>query len=99
MNLMVLFFSNVSIPYSPKGGWEGWRNMAEWDQVEGVVRTPLEHPWHPHNGPCHISRPERQWEQSYVPTIQLTPSIGAIVPVVIFGELDLSFDTLGMDRY
>ena len=49
-----------------------------WDEVGevgGGKNNQLGHPLsshdtrrHPHNGPCHVGRPKRQWEQSYVPT-------------------------------
>ena len=65
-------FSNVNVAYRGSE-WDGrWSAISEVGcggrgRVGGCktqIRAPLEKPLYPHNGPCHISMPQRQWEQS-----------------------------------
>ena len=46
-------FSNVSTAYRGTG-WNGWMAAGQWSWMGGRVRTPLQQPRCPHNGPCTL---------------------------------------------
>ena len=65
-------FSNVGIAYR-EGGWDGWWGVMRRGGVgqsgvgwggwtKNLGYDTLEQPLWPHNGPCHISGSQRQWE-------------------------------------
>ena len=60
-------------------GWGETKTFA-WDTHEPAM-MPSQWPM------THHSRPQTQWEQTQVPTAQLVPSMGAIVPAETFGRV------------
>ena len=91
LNFMVFLTSVSAISIANgEGGWDGRRGGVGWDELgrwrrrwqKPLFGTPHEQPWCPHSGHWHTSGPRSQWEQTQVPTAQLVPSMGAIVPAM-----------------
>ena len=87
---MVFFPSFSAISIANRGSaWDGWRGG-----VEGGKMPCLRHPMSNHDTYTVVNNipvGHSHWEQTLVPTAQLAPSMGAIVPSVTLEGQQMPF--------